>query len=284
FNAEYGQVMSGIVEIVTKNPENDLTIGGSVYSGDYISSDNELFYNIDTRDPADIYNLQFYSTGPIPFVENRVSYYLSLRRFYNYGWIYGQRRFNPSDSSHFDAKSIYIEQTGDNAPVSMNYDSEYYGNFKLVFKLSPTLKLDYNFLGNKFERRFYNHLYRLNPDGDNTNHEYGITNILNWNHTLSARTFYSLKFSYYYYEFESYLYEDPNDPRYVNPELLLTREDAYSFLTGGTNMIHENRSTNVGIAKFDITSQATKIHQIKTGFEVKYNRIEENNFEANYRG
>ncbi len=284
FNAEYGQVMSGIVEVVTKDPENKFQFGGKVYSGDYISSDTDLFYNIDDRNPTDVYNYQVHVTGPIALFKDKLSYYASFRRFYNDGWIYGQRRFNPGDSANFDPKAVFIEQTGDNEPVSMNFDSEYYGNLKFVLKITPTLKLNYNILGNKFDSRFYNHLYRLNPEGDVTDHEYGITNVLSLNHTLSSKTFYTVKLSHYYHDFKSYLYEDPNDPRYVNPELLRTREDAYSFLTGGTNMIHSYRNTTVDIGKFDITSQVNKNHQIKTGIEFKNNRIEENNFEANYEG
>lgn len=284
FNAEYGQVMSGIVEVVTKDPEYQTRAGVTVYSGDYLSSHSSLFYNVNTVKPADVYNLQFYLTGPLPLFKKRVSYYLSLRKFYNDGWLYGVRRYNPSDSAHFEQDGAYIEQTGDNQPVPMNFSREYYGNLKLVFKLSNTAKLSYNLLGNNFARRFYNHLYRLNPDGDKTNYNYGISNILNLNHTLSPTTFYTLKLSHFDYRFKSYLYENPDDPRYVNPELLITREDAYSFLTGGTNMIHEIRSTAVNNGKFDITSQVSKVHQLKSGVEVRLTRIEENNFEANYRG
>jgi outer membrane receptor for Fe3+-dicitrate len=239
---------------------------------------------MDNRNPTDIYNYQFYLTGPLPVLKKRMSYYLSFRRFYNDGWIYGQRRFNPKDSSDYSPKSVNIVQTGDNEPVPLNFTSEYYGNVKIVFKLSSTIILNFSLLGNQFERRFYDHLFKYNPDGDNTDHEYGFTNILNWNHALSAKTFYTLKFSYYYYDFESYVYEDPNDLRYANPLILRNREDAYSFLTGGTVMSHVYRSTSVGNAKFDITSQITKIHQIKVGVQYKYNRFEENNFEANYRG
>jgi len=284
FNAEYGQVMSGIVEVITKDPKNQFTLGGSVYSGDYLSSDSDLYSNIDDVNPLDIYNFQIYLTGPFPLLKKSLSYYLSFRRFYNDGWIYGERIFNTSDSSSFDPKAVYLEQTGDKQPVSMNFNSEYYGSVKLLFRPLPTIKLSYNLIGSQFERKFYDHLFRLVPDGDKINHDYGITNIIDLNHTLSAKTFYTFKLSNYYYNFESHVYEDPNDPRYVNPELLLNREDAYSFLTGGTKMLHENRSTTVNIAKFDITSQITKIHQLKTGFELKLNKIDENNFEANYRG
>jgi outer membrane receptor for ferrienterochelin and colicin len=284
FNAEYGQVMSGIVEVVTKDPENDLKVGGSVYAGDYLSSNEDVFYNIDDLNPVAIYNLQAYLTGPLPLLGEKLSYYLSFRKFYNEGWMYGQRRFNPPDSSSFDPKATYIEETGDNQPVPMNDNSEYYGNAKLVFKISPRIKLNYSFFGSKYLRSYYDHLYKYNPSGNKSDHEYGYTNIIDWSHTLSANTFYTLKLSYNYFDLKSYLYEDPDDPRYVNPELLMDREDAYSFLTGGTNMIHNNRTSKALGGKFDITSQITKMHQLKFGLEIKDNTIHENNFEANYRG
>lgn len=284
FNAEYGQVMSGIVEVITKDPEEQFHFGGSFYSGDYVSSHTDLFYNIDNLEPTAIYNYQLYFTGPLPFIGKRLSYYVSLRKFYNDGWMYGQRRFNTKDSSDYSSKPINIVQTGNNQPVPMNFSDEYYGNFKLVFKLSPTIKLNYNFLGNKFKRQYYDHLFKYNPDGNKTDHEYGLTNILDWNHVLSTKTFYTLKLSHFYYDFKSYVYEDANDPRYANPLILRNREDAYSFLTGGTVMAHLYRSTTVDNAKLDITSQMTKIHQMKLGLEYKYNNLDEDNFEANYRG
>jgi outer membrane receptor protein involved in Fe transport len=284
FNAEYGQVMSGIVEVVTKDPEERFHFGGSVYSGDYLSSHTDIFYNINDVNPTAIYNYQLYLTGPLPFIGKKLSYYASFRKFYNDGWMYGQRRFNPKDSSDYSPKSINIVQTGDNQPVPMNYSDEYYGNFKLVFKLSSTIKLNYNFLGNQFRRQHYDQLFKYNPDGNKTDHEYGLTNILDWNHVMSTTTFYTIKLSNYYYDFKSYVYEDPNDPRYANPIILRNREDAYSFLTGGTLMTHSYRSTTVNNAKFDLTSQITKKHQIKLGLEYKNNNFTQNNFEANYQG
>ncbi len=43
FNAEYGQAMSGIVNIVTKDAFNDFRGGLTFYSGDFLSSHNELY-------------------------------------------------------------------------------------------------------------------------------------------------------------------------------------------------------------------------------------------------
>ncbi len=285
FNAEYGQVMSGIVEIVTKDPETRFSAGGTFYIGDYLSSHKDVFLNIDALDPLAVNDAQFYLTGPMPFLKNRLSYYFSLRRAYNEGWLYGQRRFNPVDSSNFQSPdAAYMEQTGDNRIVPLNESQRYFANAKLVLKLTSNVKLGYNFLGDLSDFRNYNHLFKYNPDGDVRSHQYGYTNILYLNHSLSPSTFYTVKLSRYYFNYKSYLYKDPDDPRYVNPQLLINQEDAYSFLTGGTNLDHYYRSTTVDIAKFDLTSQITNIHQVKIGAELKYNTLKLETFPANYKG
>lgn len=285
FNAEYGQVMSGIVEIITKEPEDRFNFGSTLYFGDYLSSHNKTFYHIDDLNPIAIYNGQFYVTGPVPLSNNKLSFYFSLRRFYNDGWLYGQRKFNPPDSSNLQSQdAIYLEQTGDNESVPMNDNSQYFTNAKLVYRITPALKLSYSFLGDLSNLRYYNHLYKYNPDGDVTNHQYGYTNILNLNHMISSKTFYTVKLSRYYLNFKSYLYEDPNDPGYVNPVILRNREDDFSFLTGGTNLSHFYRTTTVNVAKFDLTSQITKMHQLKTGLEFKHNEIYARSLSASFRG
>ncbi len=285
FNAEYGQVMSGVVEVVTKNPETTLKGGVKLYAGDYLSGNDQTFFHIGDINPTGIYNAQAFLTGPLPILKTKLSYYLSLRRYFNDGWLYGQRVFNPTDSSFFEnSPAIYLEKTGDNAPVAMNNNSQYFANGKLVFRPANTISITYNFLGDFSEFRNYNHLFRLNPDGDVTNHRQSFTNILNWNHTVSAKTFYTLKFSHAHLNFESYVYEDPRDSRYANPELLRKRADAFSFFSGGANMSHFQRGTTVQTGKFDITSQITKKHQVKAGTEFKYNTIKADFSQAYYKG
>ncbi len=285
FNAEYGKVMSGIVEVVTKDPGSRVKLGGTFYLGDYLSAHKDLFYNIGTVRPGDISNLQAYFSGPAPVFSKKLGLYLSLRRYYNDGWLYGQRRFNPTDSSNFQSpKEIYLEQTGDNHPVPMNYRLQYYVNAKWVFRFAPSLKLTYNFLGDLSRYRTYNHLFKYNPDGDVTDHKSGFMHILSWNHMISPSTFYTLKLSHYVFRFRSSVYDDPRDPRYANPQLLINREDAFSFLTGGTSMNFFKRGTAVNLVKFDLTSQVTKLHQVKFGLEYKQNRLHLNNGLAYYRG
>ncbi|MBP7460355.1 MAG: TonB-dependent receptor [Candidatus Delongbacteria bacterium] len=284
FNAEYGQVMSGIVEVVTKDPETKTKAGFSGHLGDYVSSHDRLFYHIDHLSPLDMTNIQSYLTGPLPGLKKILSYYISLRYYQTDGWQYGQRRFNPTDSSVFDPTSVTIHQSGDNQPVAMNPSSQFFVNTKLVWKITPSIKISYNLMANQLESRGYNHLYKYNPDGDLEKHEYGMTHILSLNHTLSPQTFYTFKYSNYRYDTKSYRYEDLDDARYANPQLFQNLEDAYSFYTGGTNMDHTYRNTQVNLIKFEITSQMTKIHQFKSGLEFKHNRLQTENLKAYYNG
>jgi outer membrane cobalamin receptor len=284
FNAEYGKVMSGIVEVVTKDPTSDFNVGVNFYMGDYISSNNQVYYNIDDINPTSIYNAQVHLSGPIPLISENLSYYLSFRRYYNDGWRYGQRRFIPSDSSVFYLEYAAIEESGDNQPVPMNFTSQYFGNAKFVLRILPELKLSYNFIGNYNDFRDYDHLYKYNPDGDNNKLETGYTHIISLNHMLSKNTFYTLKLSHYLFDYKSFLYEDQNDPLYQNPELLRNRQDSFSFLTGGTNMSHDYRTSTVNLARFDITSQITTTHQIKGGLEYINNHVKIITEEALYKG
>jgi len=284
FNAEYGKVMSGVVEVVTKDPTPEISVGATFYAGDYISSNTHLFYNIDDINPTDIYNAQVHLSGPIAVFSENLSYYISFRRFYNDGWMYGQQRFLPSDSSEFFLDYAEIEENGNNQPVPMNFSSQYFGNLKFVYKILPELKLSYNFVGNYNNFRNYDHLYKYNPDGNNTNYETGYTHMISLDHTASNTTFYTLKLSHYLFDYKSYLYEDLTDPRYQNPQILRTRQDSYSFLTGGTNMSHNYRTSTVTLGRFDITSQLNKTHLIKGGIEYKHNNIKVITEEALYHG
>jgi len=284
FNAEYGKVMSGVVEVITKDPTANFNVGATFYAGDYVSSHTQVFYNIDDINPTNIYNAQVHLSGPISILSENLRFYLSFRRYYNNGWMYGQQRFLPSDSSEFFLDYAYLEENGNKQPVPMNFTSQYFGNFKLVFKILPELKLSYNFVGNYNNFRNYNHLYKYNPDGDNSNYETGYTHIASLNHTLSGYTFYTLKLSHYLFDYKSYLYKDLNDPRYQDPELLRKRQDSFSFLTGGTNMSHNYRTSTVTLGRFDITSQVSKTHLIKGGIEYKYNNIKVITEEALYNG
>ncbi len=65
FNAEYGQAMSGIVNIVTKDGDNNFSGNVQAYAGDYISNKKNIFWDIDNINPTAIRNFEGSLSGPI---------------------------------------------------------------------------------------------------------------------------------------------------------------------------------------------------------------------------
>ncbi|MCF8266899.1 MAG: TonB-dependent receptor [Ignavibacteriales bacterium] len=65
FNAEYGQAMSGIVNLVTKDGSNNFAGSISAYIGDYVSSNSDIFWNINSINPVAIRNVEASLSGPI---------------------------------------------------------------------------------------------------------------------------------------------------------------------------------------------------------------------------
>ncbi|MCB0301552.1 MAG: carboxypeptidase-like regulatory domain-containing protein, partial [Calditrichaeota bacterium] len=84
FNAEYGQAMSGIINIVTKEGGSELTGNISAYAGDYFSNDSygatdvfdpnsndQVYLNLDDVAPSQIYNVNASLDGPIPGTKSK---------------------------------------------------------------------------------------------------------------------------------------------------------------------------------------------------------------------
>ncbi len=271
FNAEYGQAMSGIVEVVTKEGSEKLSGQLSCYCGDYSSNHTETFLNIDDFDPLGVSNIQASLSGPVPASGKKLFFFTTGRFYNNKGWLFGQRIFNPYDSSSFespDPTNWYIESTGDSALVSMNPYHKKTAQSKFTYRISPNIKFSYEFLWDKINYREYNHSFKYNPDGDYQHHKKGYTHLLLWNHTLSSRTFYTAKFSNFFFDYRKYVYENPHDPRYVDPHYLRG-----AFYTGGTEMRHFYRNTKTLVGKFDITSQLSRTHQVKMGIEVRRHKL-----------
>ena len=271
FNAEYGQAMSGVVEVVTKEGGKNLSGQFSCYTGDYLSNHSETFLNINDFDPLGIYNFQASLSGPIPFLGEKFSFFSTGRIYNTNGWLFGRRIFNPSDSSDFnspDPEEWYIEKTGDNAIVPMNPYDKKTAQTKVTYRISNKIKLNYEILLNKIYYRGYNHSFKYNPDGDYHHYKNGYTHLLTWNHSLSSRTFYKAKFSNFFFDYQRYVHEDPYDSCYVDPQLLKG-----NFVTGGTQMEHFYRNTRTIVGKFDLTSQINRVHQVKTGIEARKHKL-----------
>ncbi|MFH1528757.1 MAG: TonB-dependent receptor [Bacteroidota bacterium] len=283
FNAEYGQAMSGIIDVITKQGSDEFKGGISVYSGDYVSTENNIFYNIEYLNPISINDIKTNISGPVSIFNKKFNYSFAARRYQTDGWLNGQRRFNTFDSSYSIGNSFFIDQTGDEKIVSMNNQIYYNLQAKVNFDLSAKLKISNFVLWDNSEGQWYNHLYKYNPDGIPTSYKNAINNISNLTYVFSASSFLTLKYSISSSQTKAYVYEDIDDPRYSNPELL-RQLTSNSFLTGGTDMTHDQRETVTNIVKLDFLSQFDQYNEFKTGFEYRHDQIDVLNETARFNG
>lgn len=271
FNAEYGEALSGVVNQITKMPRNHYSGELSAYSGDYVSRRTQVFPNIDHVSPTQVKNLQGTLSGPVPGLGKQLKFLISGRYFDDEGPIYGKRVFNPSDSANFSANDPdqwYIGNTGDGAPVPMNFSKRLSLQGKLSINLSAARRLILNGFYQKRDYRDYNHRFQLNPDGDYLRFQRGYMFSAGYTHVFNQAAFMDLLASTYTTKYEQRVFEDPLDPRYVNPE---RKRDVSgnAFLSGGTENWHFSHRTQTNTGKFDVVAQISSIHQIKTGAELK---------------
>ncbi|MDO8550688.1 MAG: carboxypeptidase-like regulatory domain-containing protein, partial [Ignavibacteria bacterium] len=301
FNAEYGNALSGIVNTITKEGGSKYKGSISYYTGDYLSTNDDIFLNI--ADLSIINNQVAEGTfgGPIPFTDDVLTFFLSGRYDYDRGYLYGLRQHTIYDSvfrSVNDPNDIRLSQTGDNSIVSMNPSKDYNLTGKFTIKPFSTLKLNYNVVYSNSEWQTYNHDYKYNPDANYNRLEWGLINSFEIRHALSGSTFYSLLGSYSIYDFKRYLFplldQSGNevtyrpgmgldglhaDPRY-QPEHKDNKVSPYTFASGGTLDEHFYQRSNSYEVKFDITSQVTNQHEIKFGIKGKHDIMDFEEFEV----
>jgi outer membrane cobalamin receptor len=282
FNAEYGRALSGVINISTKDGNNDYNGTVTSYIGDYYSTRDDIFTGSDEFEPTAIRNLEGSFSGPI--IKDQLFFYTNARYIYFDGFLKGREIYKPWDITRFDESAApedqYIfEQSGSGDIVPMNWSERVYLQGKLTYIVMPGLKLSFNYINDRTRYQDYDHFRKFNPAARPTNFRYGHTNIFTITHTLGSNTFYQLSGSYFFKKFRSFMYEDLNDSRWVHDRLSSQQpNNGFSFSTGGQSSGAFKRITNNIGVKFDITSQVTRIHQVKAGIEFNQQNIISENY------
>lgn len=274
FNAEYGQALSGVVNIVTESGSNKFKVDVSAYTGNFVTTHTDIFRNLDRVDRISQKNFQLTLSGPLPF--KNFYYFLTGRYYDDIGHLYGKRVYNTWDDVPYYPnpldKSVWIPRnTGDRAYVPMNPFTKYSANGKLTYAL-PSIVFSYSFFYDKTKNRYYDHYWSWTPDGMMTHYGDDWIHTFQMTHYISSNTSQSLKFTYNNYNFKGYLYEDPFDPRYVDPRQGIP-VSGYTFRSGGNQGGRYTRFTRSYIAQWSISSQINKEHKIGSGFELRYHHI-----------
>lgn len=106
FNAEYGQAMSGVINIVTK--EGDAAYQGSMsaYVGDYYTTHTGIFENADQFNATNIQNVEGSLSGPVPGLGSALSFFASGRYYKNGGFIRGVEQHSTGDVNYLSTRTM----------------------------------------------------------------------------------------------------------------------------------------------------------------------------------
>ncbi|RMD91614.1 MAG: TonB-dependent receptor [Calditrichaeota bacterium] len=299
FSAEYGNALSGVINFVTKDGGPDYSGSFKFWTGDHVSSRDDIFFNIGDFDPLNHTRIEWTFGGPMPIFGKKFTFFTSGVREVDDGYLYGIRVYNPDEILFIDQESFVIDPLGngradgDRKIVPMNTRESLNLTGKFTWKPSTKFKLTYDLIlddGERFPvvqggvnifRRF-----RFNPDGraktfnNGTNHSIGIT------HTLSSKTFYTLKLGIGFIHERTYAFKDPFDPRYVPSfEGRITNNlfPQTDFIAGGTDLRRNWFKSRTLTAKLDVVSQVHPDHELKFGAEFQHHRLEAESYTLLYR-
>ncbi len=220
YNAEYGQAMSGIINIITK--DGGMAYHGELkgYVGDYVSSGSE--YEVlksvtavtnpatgkttltsESEDPLTkfnpTYNIEGSLSGPIPYTKDKLSFFINGRYYQQEGYLYGREWFLPCGIP------------GDSSLVPLQQSNRWTGLAKLTWSITPGLIVRYSLNTTEYHNdRYFSRVNKYAPRGLSPNWGNTSTHLLTMNHVLSNKTFYELKVNRMSMESESYLYDNPN--------------------------------------------------------------------------
>ena len=289
FNAEYGNAMSGIVNAVTKDGNNNfhgsINTGYSTYVTENSRNDKQVFIGLDPFGINSNSDIKFSLSGPV--IKDRVYFFSNFRTQDVNGHLNGIRRFEVWNLSNFydqDSSKWFSENTGDGSYVPMNKGqyTSFMGKLSLNF---GNIKFSWMMNQNHSLSSGYNHIYKYNPDGRSQGNAKTSLSMFQLNHFLNEKMYYDIKFSITNNDYGSYVFEDYDSYEvlkedgihqgtyhfagdtiynYVNDKYMT----AYGpgFFTGGQDKGHLNRVTVTNNFKSDFTWQATNAHSLKTGF------------------
>jgi len=260
FNAEYGDAMSSIVNIVTKE-------GRDTYHG-------KLEYT-----SAMLNQSPYRQKNPFPNVEDSYEYAEhSIIDDLDFKPLKLELPLSGTLNSSFSGPlpfvpKLYFFVSGryknEDSYLPHGYSLQRDGFAKLTYRFKPTLKLSVTGQQTKNEYQPYNHAWKYRSDHQNHNTQHTNRLGLTWTHTLSPNLFYTVIFSRYNYHLLSQV-GDKQPHEYERGQT----GAAVDFYVKGDDENYTDDQTTTFSGKADITYQANTHHQFKGGAEFKSHKID----------
>ncbi len=283
FSAKYGEAMSGVVNMITKEGTNRLHGKYEGYLGNYYTQHGDIFMGLKPSEIDRNRDYKIMLDGPI--IKNKLTFFVNGRMQDNNNHLNGVRRFNvwdePDYSKFLDSTAVdpitglapWKQYSGDSAFVPMNWYQALSFTGKLTFK-SRNLKMSLMYLYNKSEGQGYSHSRKYKPDGRSRGHNTNNMFTYQLNHILGKKFFYEFKLSYSNSYSGSYVFKNPLDQRYLH-DRYSANQSFTGFVTGGQDKGWGETVTDKYLGRLDMTWQATNNHNIIAGAEAvkfKYDR------------
>jgi len=344
FNAEYGQALSGVVNIVTKQGSDEFRINATGYFGDHLSFDDGTYYvmnnpawanaaaraltrggnfilydfgdvnpytssaqatkpwltkksYLDSYNPTTNTDFQVNISGPIPFTQKRLTYFISGRVQDSPSFTQGVRYFMPWGFQSPVGDTVHTFAAADNQMVPLGWYKGYSSQAKFFLDASSKLKLSYGLYYNYDRSYGVGWNYKYVPDAGKFYNTRSQTHIFSAKYIASKSTFIDFKANYYDKAHKNFLYEDPYDPRYMPTESAMIEqyvygrraEDNISVISRVNDFTYYGNSTDIGKNdveyynfSLDLTSQINKRHLVKIGAATTLNDLRNDWFQLQF--
>lgn len=265
FDAEYGQAMSGVVNAVLRRGSDKFEWNAEVFSGGFLYGTDRIV--APDFNPTDLQNYQLSLSGPTPIP--KTTYLVNARRGIAHDYIQAVRRFVPTDSSNFETKEF--RPTGDGSQVPLGDASEFSGVLKISNRSLSNIEFGYQAVVNTVNGRRSTWAYRVNPDGLSHQENKSLVHGLDWTHTLSRSTFYTLALRQNITDYKDMAYDDLYDPRYdaAGPPIADRSYEDGAFVQG-VDFTRFSQRTNTLVVKGSVSHEFDKRNSAKAGLEAQW--------------
>ncbi|HKJ68374.1 MAG TPA: TonB-dependent receptor [bacterium] len=234
YDVEYGNALSGIVNVITKSGTNEHHV---LVRAD--RDDTDRLY--EGTEHSRTQNVEVTLDGPV--IKDKMYYFTA-------------NALRLSDTRWWQDMEKYFD-----SPVSRSS----YGIAKLDYTFTPSKRLGTQFLYSLREWRDYEFSWRFNLDGLPQRQEQSYRGAVFWSHTFSERAFYNVKYSYYF------LRSRIGSGTWRDLSLEPYQYDFYlRFILDGDQNWWADSSQRTHTLKLTYNHQLTSRHALKTGFDFSY--------------
>ncbi len=268
FSAEYGNALSGVVNIITQEGSDRLKGTASFRTTNTfvrpVVNLEPLKFNIVEYDGYSHNEYELSLGGPIT---SFARYYISV--------------YNLKRDSYF---LIPEPPESYNSIYGYDYSKEMSFQSKLTFLLRKNVKLNISGFFNDEDWKPYAHRYLLINENYARRQRQGRQLVLNLNHLVNDRVFYTFSVGGFSRKYIRKVWIDSLE-RYKNPDEYqnrMTDQRGEFYISGDDDYWHEDSTLTLN-AKGDLSIQLNKSDNIKTGFDAKVHHLCLYNIEMPWR-